>query len=243
MEKAVTVKTLERTVEKKAADAGADIALINAYSLKELAPEEVFVFALTLCDNQIDRDSERFDDECLAEFAPLFEGKTGIFNHQWDARGQVARIYSAEVESDDSVTRLRARAYIARGVGADDVIAKIEAGILKEVSVGFSIGRTECSICGKDVWREDCPHYPGREYEGELCVGILKEARDAYEFSFVAVPAQREAGVTKKLREKEAMEKAEAQEQQEPEQQEAGKTINAAQKMTAALQNYIGGQK
>ena len=34
-------------------------------------------------------------------------------------------------------------------------------------------------------------------YDGALCCVILKELMDAYEFSFVAVPAQREAGVIK----------------------------------------------
>ena len=34
-------------------------------------------------------------------------------------------------------------------------------------------------------------------YKGKLCYGLLKEPTDAYEFSFVAVPAQRGAGVTK----------------------------------------------
>ena len=34
-------------------------------------------------------------------------------------------------------------------------------------------------------------------YDGQLCCAILKEPMDAYEFSFVAVPAQPNAGVLK----------------------------------------------
>ena len=34
-------------------------------------------------------------------------------------------------------------------------------------------------------------------YKGKLCYGVLSEPEDAYEWSFVAVPAQRSAGVTK----------------------------------------------
>ena len=42
-----------------------------------------------------------------------------------------------------------------------------------------------------------CSHIKGREYNGELCCGELSDPTDAYEFSFVAVPAQRAAGVIK----------------------------------------------
>ena len=42
-----------------------------------------------------------------------------------------------------------------------------------------------------------CHHVKGRTYNGKLCWGELKGAKDAYEWSFVAVPAQRKAGVIK----------------------------------------------
>ena len=35
------------------------------------------------------------------------------------------------------------------------------------------------------------------QHSGQLCCTLLEEPTDAYEWSFVAVPAQREAGVTK----------------------------------------------
>ena len=42
-----------------------------------------------------------------------------------------------------------------------------------------------------------CAHRKGAVYDGETCLAVLSEPLDAYEFSFVAVPAQRAAGVTK----------------------------------------------
>ncbi len=42
-----------------------------------------------------------------------------------------------------------------------------------------------------------CGHKPGEVYDGKLCYLSLEEASDAYEFSFVAVPAQPQAGVVK----------------------------------------------
>lgn len=50
-------------------------------------------------------------------------------------------------------------------------------------------------VCGA----ADCAHQRGRLYDGERCVRILDEPTDAYEFSFVAVPAQRAAGVVKRF--------------------------------------------
>ncbi len=50
-----------------------------------------------------------------------------------------------------------------------------------------------CSICG----RESCDHQPGKLYGDELCYMTLSQPTDAYEWSFVAVPAQRRAGVIK----------------------------------------------
>lgn len=54
-----------------------------------------------------------------------------------------------------------------------------------------------CSICGADLRSGSCGHVKGQEYEGKLCFAELQGATDAYEWSFVAVPAQRNAGVIK----------------------------------------------
>ena len=40
----------------------------------------------------------------------------------------------------------------------------------------------------------------GQRYGDKLCHVVLGDVTDAYEWSFVAVPAQREAGVTKQFR-------------------------------------------
>lgn len=168
---------------------------INAQSKAVLTEKQVYVFSLRLCDDQIDRDFERFDTEALPELARMFLGKTGILDHRWSTDGQVARIFSTEIVREDGVSYIKAWAYIRRGGHGDDVIADVEAGIKKEVSVGCSMGRSICSICGSEYGT--CDHRKGRHYDGQLCCAILKEPMDAYEFSFVAVPAQPSAGVLK----------------------------------------------
>ena len=98
---------------------------------------------------------------------------------------------------EDRISYIKAWAYIRRGGHNDEVIADIEAGIKKEVSVGCAMGHSVCSICGGDYG--SCGHQKGAHYDGQLCCAILKEPMDAYEFSFVAVPAQPNAGVLKAM--------------------------------------------
>ena len=173
------------------------LAAINALARKTLTEDEVYTFGVRLCDNEVDRDGERFPEATLEELAKLFVGKSGVFDHQWSARGQTARIYRTEVVREDGAEFIKAWAYIRRGDANDEIIADIEAGIKKEVSVGCAMGRSVCSICGSDYG--SCGHRKGESYDGQVCCAILQEPMDAYEFSFVAVPAQREAGVLKGL--------------------------------------------
>ena len=176
---------------------GRQLAAINALAKAELTAEQVYVFSLRLCDDQVDRDFERFDPEALGELARLFIGKTGILDHRWSAGNQVARIFETEVVREERASFIKAWAYIRRGGRAEELVADIEAGILKEVSVGCSMGMAVCSVCGSEYGT--CGHRKGEHYDGQLCCAILREPMDAYEFSFVAVPAQREAGVLKDL--------------------------------------------
>ena len=132
-------------------------------------------------------------------------GKSGIFDHQWSAQGQTARLYKTEVvrepgrrtQAGDEYRWLKGWAYLLRTEKNGDLIAEIEGGIKKEVSVGCSVGRSVCSTCGAE--NGGCAHVPGQVYDGGLCFRELKDVTDAYEWSFVAVPAQREAGVLKRF--------------------------------------------
>ena len=170
---------------------------INHLAKAQLTAEQVYVFSLRLCDNQVDRDFERFDEGALPGLARLFLGKTGIVDHKWSSDKQVARIFETQVVKEKGVSFIKAWAYIRRGGANDEIIADIEAGIKKEVSVGCAMGRAVCSVCGSEYGT--CAHQKGESYDGQVCCSILQEPMDAFEFSFVAVPAQREAGVLKGL--------------------------------------------
>ena len=181
-----------------------ELAEINRFAKSPLQAEEVYAFSLRLCDNEVDRDWERFDEAALGTLGDLFVGKSGIFDHQWTAEGQTARIYRTEVVREsaqvtaagDGYCWLKAWAYLLRTEKNADLIAEIEGGIKREVSVGCSVARRVCSICGAEGGT--CQHVPGQRYGEQLCYLELREPTDAYEWSFVAVPAQRKAGVLKR---------------------------------------------
>lgn len=193
------------------ADAEKDIALINQFSLKELKPEDVLCFSLVLCDNEVDRDMEKFPVKSLETLAGMFVGRTGIKDHSWAMRNQVARLYRVELQKTaaknslgEQLVQLMGSAYMLRTPENESLINSIEGGIVKEVSVGFGIKKLTCSICGEELKRSwwtptKCKndHEKGKTYDGSTCIGLMEDPTDAYEFSFVAVPSQRGAGVTK----------------------------------------------
>lgn len=180
-----------------------ELARINQFAKAKLTAADVYVFSVRLCDNEVDRDFERFDEAALEKLGELFVGKSGLFDHQWSAEGQTARIYRTEVIREPAVKTqagdcgcwLKAWAYMLRTEKNQDLIAEIEGGIKKEVSVGCSVARSSCSICGASGG--SCEHVKGQYYGGKLCYFQLEDPTDAYEWSFVAVPAQRRAGVVK----------------------------------------------
>ena len=182
-----------------------DLALINRFTVKELKADEVYSFNVILCDNDVDRDGERFSNEALSQLAKLFVGVTGIFDHDPKSSNQSARIYSAEcvnIPGKKTVTGedyfcVKAKAYMPLTEKNADLIGDINAGIKKEVSVSCAVADFTCSICNSDMRFSPCNHVKGESYDGELCYCTLSNITDAYEWSFVAVPAQVNAGVTK----------------------------------------------
>lgn len=185
-----------------------ELKLINKHTMESLAASDVFTFSAVLCDNEIDRDYEHFSVKALHEMKKLFVGKPVIKDHMASADNQVARIYSTELvetgkflASGEPYTQLKARCYMARTESNKDLITEIKAGIKKEGSVRCVVSSSICSVCGTDNAKSYCRHYAGRSYDKEggkvVCTFKLDGAKDAYEFSLVAVPAQRKAGVSK----------------------------------------------
>ena len=195
----------EGIIEKGYTPEKDDYEKIMQFTRKPFSEEELYVFRVMLCNNDIDRDNEKFSVSALNELASLFIGKTGIKDHSMKSEDQTARIFDTAVEQisgrktadGEPFYALFAKAYMVISPETQALIRDIDAGIKKEVSVSCSMAECICSICGENKRKTRCTHIPGRDYEGRRCFNILSGAQDAYEFSFVAVPAQREAGVEK----------------------------------------------
>ena len=181
-----------------------DMEQINSYSAKELSSDDVYVFVIQLCDNDVDKDNERFPVESLFILKQLYVGKTGIIDHTYpNCKNTTMRILSCEVDYvSDKVTsvgepyyRLLARAYIVKNEYTNEVIEKIESGKIHNVSIGCSVRRSVCSICHNDINSSLCDHLKGRQYNNKLCFVELTDPVEAYEFAFVVEPKPKK-GIT-----------------------------------------------
>lgn len=123
-----------------------DFEKIRAFTRREFSEDELYVFEATLCDNDIDRDFEKFSDSALSALQKLFIGKTGIKDHSMKAQDQTARIFDTRLEKTAGRTTadgepyiaLKAKAYMVRTPENESLIKDIDAGIKKEVSVSCS---------------------------------------------------------------------------------------------------------
>ncbi len=182
-----------------------ELEKINRFVRKPLSKDRVYAFPVILCDNEIDRDGERFSVSSLEKLSELFVGKTGIFDHDPKGSNQTARIYETFIDKQTGRTTsygeelvcLAAKAYMVRTDKNKPLIDEIDAGIKKEISISCSVAKKICSVCGENIYKKPCSHIKGKSYGGKKCFVSLEEPLDAYEWSFVAVPAQINAGVKK----------------------------------------------
>lgn len=195
----------------------ADLKQINKYTLAPVSAEDVFIFKATIADNeQDDRNFMPFNLKALQDLKKLYPGKTMLKDHARIADNQIARIYDTELIQDANKqtdlgelhTELIAKIYMIRTDANKDLISEIRGGIKKEVSTSTVPEKMVCSICGTDNMKDYCRHWPGREYTVEdgsakgskrRCKMLLHGAKEAYELSFVAVPAQPRAGTHKSI--------------------------------------------
>lgn len=207
LSKAAKVEPLEITDD--------DLKKINKYTLSPVTADDVFAFKAMIADNeQDDRNSMPFDLKALQDLKKLYPGKTVLKDHTRAADNQIARIYDTNLLQDagkqtelgELHTELIAKIYMIRTESNKDLIAEIKGGIKKEVSTYSIPEKILCNICGCDNVKEYCRHWPGREYDitdssgkttKKRCKMLFHGAKEAYELSFVAVPAQPRAGISK----------------------------------------------
>lgn len=144
----------------KALGAGAEItaeqlAKINGYARVELSGDTVYVRKFLLAHNAIDRDRERFSEALLDDFARTLPGKGLLWGHQWGPPGK-GLFFDASTEemtaeqfkalTDETpnlpeginmVKVLWGWAYLLKIAENEGVIANLDGGVYRHVSIGF----------------------------------------------------------------------------------------------------------
>jgi hypothetical protein len=172
----------------RAEDADEITAAINRFALRPLGRDDVAVFTLDLCHNQVDRHHSRFPDEELAQINALVPGRPLMERH--DLRGSLPRgiFFRSRLHEAGSRLSVRPDVYVLRTAQNEHFIRSIEGGIYRETSIGFSFRTPECSICGRDL--RACEHQPGRSYAGQHCHYIMRGVIEVIEGSVVSSGSQ-----------------------------------------------------
>jgi len=117
----------------------------------------------------------KFKNNALSEVSNFINTKSLplMMNHD-TGNFPSGRWYEAKINEENQVI---AKFFIPQEVKEyGDIKTRIDTGLLDSVSIGFSAGIHDCSICGNDINDyENCSHIPGREYEGETCYVMLDD--------------------------------------------------------------------
>lgn len=143
------------------------------------APEGAYFWQAEISSNRLDSYHTYMTEATLGRFAE--DARVGVAfldSHAW-GRLPIGYSVDAQVEdSEDGARRVLATFYTVRGItfggthsyaSTDDLIAAIDAGIVRDVSVGFSGGSWTCNICGNDYRDYNaCGHLAGMEYSTKV---------------------------------------------------------------------------
>jgi hypothetical protein len=164
----------------------AQLAAIRRYTLDDIPAEQLVVREYALAHNAIDRDNECFDEPFLAQLAATLQGKGVYITHPtgWSSDGGPAegRVFETRVERmtlEAARTLLRepqltlppdrtdaevmfATAYYVRTDENGAFLAKHAAGIVGDVSVGFTAKNPPVRVLDAagielNVWRWKAP--------------------------------------------------------------------------------------
>lgn len=119
--------------------------------------KNVNIRAMYLLNDLVNSHGGRFDGEELSELCKLILDTPVMIGHN-RAEAPLARTFCAELEEKDGVLWLKSYFYWPRKENgtADEILEKIDSGILKECSISFVYTFPECSVCGEDMRK--CAH-------------------------------------------------------------------------------------
>jgi hypothetical protein len=125
---------------------------------KPATAENVNIRAMFVVNDLINSHGGRFRREDLSKLCDLIADTPVLVGHN-HAETPLARTFHAELEERGNVLWLKSYFYWPRSEGSDELLLKIDSGILKECSISFIYTVPECSVCGEDIRK--CPHELG----------------------------------------------------------------------------------
>ena len=152
--------------------------------------KDAFSRTAIFIDNQLTTRKTKFTEVALLQVANQINEKSlPLLRGHDSALLPSGRWYEAKV----SEGRVLAKFFIPKEVPEhDEIKSKVESNVLDSVSIGFTADKHTCSVCGHDIQDyENCPHIPGKTYDGSDCFVYLEDIQ-ASEGSLVyagAVPS------------------------------------------------------
>lgn len=153
----------------------ARVRLVSAARLEELrdivtrnyagdSGNELFFWDAEISNDLLDSHFTHMSEKTLQNYArDALNGVAFLKGHNWREL-PIGYSLTGQLEDVGSKKRVVAGFYTVRGLQeTDDLIRRMETGLLRDVSVGFHGGEMRCDICGSDFW--ECRHFPGLKYE------------------------------------------------------------------------------
>lgn len=191
-----------------------DLAMINALALRPVSADQVYVFDAVPSNTAQDSRFTRQDPSSIRNYAQdALKGVALMNSHRgsptYSPEGlelPIGRTFYGEVRGNELDQELYARVYMLRDwqpnprtANTDVLIRGIEAGTISDLSIGFRAGWYRCSVCGRDLFDRDCPHYPGMRYDGQRAYAWVMDGHMS-EVSLVYAGATPGAGIIKAVR-------------------------------------------
>lgn len=168
-----------------------DMKQINKNKRKDFTRDDIYAFEITLCDSELDADYEAISKDCLYKLKDLSLGSSGFLTSDIMARIFDTYIEKVFISRSNSILaeetyKLKAKAYVFKNVITEEELNHILNH--PKISVGFSVKRRVCSICGSS---ECSKHIKGQKYIDEagfeqLCYNLLNDPTDFYEWAVVS---------------------------------------------------------
>ena len=176
-----------------------DMAKVNKFTVAPLTEADVRIYSALLIDDQVTRNSTHYPADFQKNILSLpagegnFVGAPILFgddkDHKEAAACQVGRIFDAwQVTDAKGHIGVMARFYVPKE-SHQELIGKIDSGVLKEVSISTKVELPICSICHQDI--RTCGHTMGKEG----CHVTMTGKGFCAEVSLVAVPGSSQAKI------------------------------------------------